>query len=638
MNKTISLNPKLICLAIVFLFDLLSAPINASDNKILNNENEVRFIIFGDSQFGNPPQFERMIYEAEMLRPNFVIQVGDLIHGYTHDKKQLRNEWKRFKKQISPLSMPYYPVPGNHDVVTDEAEEVYAEVWGKEKLLYSFDEGSIHCIILNSWWGEEDDRIAPWQLEWLRKDLENFAYKNGGPGSDELNQKSIFVFFHSPLWKYNSNTEGKKDWDLVHELLKKYPAKLIAAGHTHEHVWEERDGIDYLVLNSAGVKRRSVHEGKFSSFLHVSVMPDGNVSYAVIKAGSILPLDSVSPIERNSVPKYNIGERTIQVRDWAEGRPLDIEIKVPIENELNEDRTYKLIWDIPYGAEIEISPFFSWVDVPANDTLIKTFKVTSQSAPAESLMPSLILQTEKVLRSGVVSRNWEAKYRSEKNSVFNDELRSSIILDELVSFEGEYDLFAPPVVIAKFKNGEIKIDGIFDEPDWKTAYAIDNLKYRNGDEPEIKTNIKILYDKDYLYIAAKMDEPNPENLHSTAVPPIPFTWNDDDIELFFDTEQTQKDYTRLFQNSAGIRFNSLQRWVADKYFQSKYTSKIVISGDAWFLEMQIPWSDIDLKEGPQSGEEWGINVGRNRQQSEQKEMIWSGNLYQPQRYGILRFE
>ncbi|MBL1214408.1 MAG: hypothetical protein HND52_13705 [Ignavibacteriae bacterium] len=599
---------------------------------------EIRFIIFGDSQFGNPPQFERMIHEAEMLRPDFVIQVGDLIHGYTHDKNQLQREWMRFKNQIAPLSMPYYPVPGNHDVVTDEAEEVYAEVWGKEKLLYSFDKGSVHCIVLNSWWGEEDDRIAEWQRDWLKNDLEKFAAENGGYGSDEFNQKSIFVFLHSPLWKYSKDTEGRKDWDLVHELLKKYPTKLVAGGHTHEHVWEERDGINYLIINSAGVKRRSTREGKFSAFMHVSVLPGGDVSYAAIKAGSILPLDTVNPDERKRVPKYNIADKTIQVPDWKEGKPLDITVDVPIENLLDEARTYKLTWDVPYGSEINIEPFFMWLDLPAKGKTVKSFSLKSEKAPSSDLMPGLIIQSEKLLRSGVVARELEQKYKMLKKSKIAKELQPSIKLDKLVMFEGEYELFVPPVIVAKPKNGKITIDGIFNEPDWLNADSISNLNYSSGKAVELQTVIKFLYDKDYLYVTAKMEEPNPQNLVSTAEGPIPFTWNDDDLELFFDTEQTQKHYTRLFQNSAGTRFNSLQRYVPNKYFESKYKSKIVIGEDAWYLEMQIPWSDIDLEKGPKPGDEWGINIGRHRQQSDPKEMVWSGNLYQPQRYGILRFE
>ena len=108
--------------------------------------------------------------------------------------------------------------------------------------------------------------------------------------------------------------------------------------------------------------------------------------------------------------------------------------------------------------------------------------------------------------------------------------------------------------------------------------------------------------------------------------------------MFFDTKKTQKAYIRLFQNTAGTRFNSLQRWVQDKYFKSKYESKIFIGADYWAIEMQIPWSDIDVKNAPVSGDEWGFNIGRHRPQSEKSQTRWAGGLYNPQRYGILKFK
>ncbi|MCB0746847.1 MAG: metallophosphoesterase, partial [Ignavibacteriae bacterium] len=314
-------------------------------------QDDVRFIVFGDSQFGNPPEYERMIYEASLLKPDFAIQVGDLIHGYTHNKEQLKAEWKRFKGQISLLDAPFFPVPGNHDVVTDEAEEIYAEVWGKEKLLYSFNEGPAHFIILNSWWGNEDDRIMEWQRTWLELDLEKFASQFK---EDELKSKSIFVFVHSPLWKYSNDTEGKKDWDLVHNILKKYPVKLVVGGHTHEHVWQRKDGINYLIINSAGVRNENVRGGNFSAFLHVTVSNNGDVKYAAIKAGSILPLDSIDPIDRIEANKYKIEEKTILIDEWIEGSSLNKEVEVEIENKLNEEIVYHLDWFIPYKSNIKI--------------------------------------------------------------------------------------------------------------------------------------------------------------------------------------------------------------------------------------------------------------------------------------------
>jgi predicted phosphodiesterase len=591
-------------------------------------QNDTRFIIFGDTQFGNPPEFERMIYEASLLSPDFVIQVGDLIHGYTHNKDQLRAEWKRYKGQISLLNSPFYPVPGNHDVVTDEAEEVYAEVWGKDKLLYSFDKGSAHFIILNSWWGDEDDRIMQWQRDWLVNDLTNYSSQFS---SDELLTKSIFVFLHSPLWKYPKNHEGRKDWDIVHNMLKKYPVKLVIGGHTHEHVYQNNSGIDYLVINSAGVRKENIRGGKFSSFLHVVVKQTGECEFAAIKAGSIYPLDTVDSLDRVEANKYNIEEKTILISEWNEGEELNKKVEVVLENKLNEERKYRLDWYIPFNSEIKIEPESKWTTVPAGTQIAETFLITSNNTPSVNLMPYLEISTSAKYRTGVLSRELESQYRNNEISI--EGFEPAIKLEDNFIYKGKYNLFIPPSVNVKKLNLSIDIDGKIIEKDWTAA---DSIMFISGNE--INTKLKFLYNKDYLYIAAQMDEPLISNLISTAEGEIPLTWNDDDIELFFDTEKSQRDYIRLFQNSAGTRFNSLQRWVEDKYFVSKYKSQISFTEDYWTIEFEIPWSDIDLDDGPNSGDEWAFNVGRHRQQSMVKQSKWAGGLYNPKEYGIMKFE
>lgn len=608
---------KLIAIPILFLFFIS-----------ISAQHDVRFIIFGDTQFGNPPEFERMVYEASLLSPDFVIQVGDLIHGYTHNKEQLRAEWKRYKGQLSLLNSPFYPVPGNHDVVTDEAEEVYSEVWGKEKLLYSFDKGSAHFIILNSWWGDEDDRIMQWQREWLIKDLADYSSKYS---KKELTTKSVFVFLHSPLWKYPKNHEGRKDWEIVHKILKEYPIKLVVGGHTHEHVNEHSDGIDYLVINSAGVRKENIRGGKFSSFLHVVVKDNGDNDFAAIKAGSIYPLDTVDSLDRVEANKYNIEEKTILIDKWNEGEKLYKTVQAVLENKLNEDRNFRLDWYIPYGAEIKIEPESKWITIPANSTINESFLFTSIKTPPLNQMPYLEVTTTAEYRTGILSRELEEKYRN--NQINIEGYKPAIKLDDNFIYKGRYSLFVPPIINVKKINSKITIDGKFVEQEWQDA---DSILFVSGED--IYTRLKILYNNDFLYVAVKLDEPLTSNLKSTAEGEIPLTWNDDDIEFFFDSEKSQKDYIRLFQNSVGTRFNSLQRWVEDKYFKSLYRSKVIITDDDWNVEFEIPWSDIDLENGPISGDEWAFNVGRHRQQSMVKQSKWAGGLYNPKEYGIMKFE
>ena len=42
---------------------------------------DFKFAVWGDSQFHNPKIFDRIVKETELLKPAFVIHVGDMILG-----------------------------------------------------------------------------------------------------------------------------------------------------------------------------------------------------------------------------------------------------------------------------------------------------------------------------------------------------------------------------------------------------------------------------------------------------------------------------------------------------------------------------------------------------------------------------
>lgn len=605
-------------------------PATAAETPGAETAREVRFVVWGDTQFSRPDVFERAVHETEMLRPNFVIQVGDLIQGYTMDEEKAREEWRRYKAQIEPLTAPFYPVPGNHDVVTDETEKVYGEVWGQDRYYYSFDKENAHFVVLDSWWRDEDDRIAAWQRDWLAQDLEQWAQTR-----TESDPGHVFVFTHSPLWRYAQAHPGREDWNAVHEILRKYPTRLVIGGHTHEHVLEERDGIKYLVMNtSGGMGGTEARGGYLWSLLHVSVLGD-DVRYAVIPTGSILPIDTVMNEDRSLGPRLRLTGGTLRVSQWEQGQPLDERVSFELENKLKESRRFLLDWDIPFDANLTIEPARHWVELApgAKETFVYT--ITSDSAPARSRMPRLRVSTENRLRSGIVSREWESRYRERADKPTAN--RSAVPLETDVTFLATHSLFLPPIATAlPTTPGTITIDGKFDEQAWQDAPAI-NLRERNGSPADPATTIRFLYDADHLYVAARMEEPNMAGVQAKAAGDIPLTWDDDDFELFFDVTESQRDYWRLFQNIAGTRFSSKERTHPDKYFQSVYTSAIHKGDDHWSLEMQIPWAETGAAKAPAPGATWGLNVGRHRPQDDEPETVWAGGLYDVTRYGVLRF-
>ena len=84
--------------------------------------------------------------------PDFVILVGDIIHG--GKLEYLLPECQLAKKMLSKLKCPYYPVIGNHEVIQREGmpefQNPYESVFGKDRVYYSFIHKGVLFICLNN--------------------------------------------------------------------------------------------------------------------------------------------------------------------------------------------------------------------------------------------------------------------------------------------------------------------------------------------------------------------------------------------------------------------------------------------------------------------------------------------------------
>ncbi|WP_137752825.1 metallophosphoesterase [Sphingopyxis sp. L1A2A] len=247
---------------------------------------EFRFVVIGDRTGKHRPGvFEDAMDKVEALRPDFVINIGDLIEGNSEDRAQLGTEWDEVGAAIDRLSVPFFYVPGNHDL----ANEVQRIEWRKRlgADYYSFTYKRALFLILNT----EDPpqpRIARMQLfqqyggeamkavfEALQGDpakaealfasepkLAELAGKIRGSedvavSADQVkmvrealarNPKArwTFVLMHRPAWKVDSPAFRE-----IEGLLKGRPHSVLA-GHYHKYAHETRGGHDYIQLGTTG--------------------------------------------------------------------------------------------------------------------------------------------------------------------------------------------------------------------------------------------------------------------------------------------------------------------------------------------------------------------------------------------------
>lgn len=259
-------------------------------------QNDFRFIIFGDRTGGHRPHiFETAITQVNLLQPEFVIGVGDLIEGYTEDSNQLIKEWDEFDSIISQLEAPFFYVAGNHDLSNSTMLELWRERYGRD--YYYFRYKNALFLVLNT----EDPPIAlPQEIIQKQLALEAMmakdpvttqqrilnASKSRGqapklPGSVAISEAQVsyfaqvlnnnqdvdwtFVIMHKPAWLYENAAFTE-----IEEALGTRPYTVIA-GHEHYYSHQKRNGRDYLDIGTTGGVWLQDGEGRFDHITHVTM-------------------------------------------------------------------------------------------------------------------------------------------------------------------------------------------------------------------------------------------------------------------------------------------------------------------------------------------------------------------------------
>ena len=90
-----------------------------TSEAFLDDPQEFHFAIIGDLTGGERPHvYERAVEKLNLLRPEFVMSVGDLVAGVGASRSALQKQWDSFRARTGKLEMPFFYVVGNHDIWT----------------------------------------------------------------------------------------------------------------------------------------------------------------------------------------------------------------------------------------------------------------------------------------------------------------------------------------------------------------------------------------------------------------------------------------------------------------------------------------------------------------------------------------
>ena len=189
----------------------------------------------------------------------------------------------------------------------------------------------------------------------------------------------------------------------------------------------------------------------------------------------------------------------------------------------------------------------------------------------------------------------------------------------------------PPVYMCGRVDTPLVIDGKGDEPTWKQARELTPFKDIEGGTIPHQCRVKMLWDDDYLYILADMDE---QHLWATRNEHDSIIYHDPDFEVFIDPDGDGLNYIELEINELNTtwdlfitrpyRFNDaniLHDWEIKGLKHAVHLRGTLNTpddaDDGWSVELAIPWSSITshahlprTSKAPEPGSSMRMNFSR----------------------------
>ena len=552
-----------------------------------------RFVVIGDTRTG-VDVFERNIDEINSLDPDLVLDVGDLIPGYTDDERQITAMWNEFDERVKRFQVPFVMVVGNHDIWDQRSRNIYQQRYGQT--YFSFDHKGVHFVVLDSEAPDDSgnliNRIDGQQLKWLQNDL-----------ALHRNARLTFVFLHKPFWQGGRMAKGVPEhwFQRVHPLLAKHGVSAVFAGHFHKYMkFSPVDGVRYYITGGGGAEIGSnPTQGDLHHYCLVSVSGD-DWKLAVIKPGSVEP-DTVVTTDLQEF-KHSVAVSEIEVPESGHTVPIDLMF---------------VNWtpgNLEITARPSDSPSSHWRVTPDHRT------ISASSG-------------QRVNLKFTASVDPQHAYPAPQ---FNFEVRNEGEIPQL--FSCFVPVRAHRTTTCRRTSDPPHIDGKLHDRAWaKTAPLAPFFDPAGDRQTKFPTEVRLAYDSANLYLAFRCHEPNLAGLITKASGRDGKVWEDDSVEIFIDTNLDRNTYYQFIFNADCVAYDGLG-WNAK--WNGQHNAKTDRQVDAWTLELAIPWATIGLKT-PESGTKLGLEIVRRRVQTPRELTHWSptraGN-HVPAQFGTVILE
>ena len=256
----------------VFRHDVTGEVRPWTNEKFDAADDKFTFAVISDVTGGERERvFEIAVAQLSLLRPELIINVGDLIEGGTIDLGEIESQWNSFDERADRASAPIFYVGGNHDLSGEVLQGVWDERYGRR--YYHFVYKNTLFLVLDT---EDNSPERTQEIFELRNEALAIVKEQGmqafaateyatspeqTAGNITAEQSAYFLkaiadnpdvlwtflFLHKAPWE----REDEVNFAAIESVLADRPYTVFN-GHIHAYKHIERHGRDYIRLATTG--------------------------------------------------------------------------------------------------------------------------------------------------------------------------------------------------------------------------------------------------------------------------------------------------------------------------------------------------------------------------------------------------
>lgn len=283
-------------------------------------DDKFTFAVFSDLTGGERDKvFDIAVAQLNLLRPELIMNVGDLIEGDSADEAGLNAEWDSFDDRARRAHAPLFYAGGNHDLTGEMLQRVWEQRYGRR--YYHFEYKDVLFLVLDTEdntpermqeiFGLRNEAIATYKAEGVEA-FEASAYAHlpermaGTIGQEQSDYfihilehhadvRWTFLFMHKPAWK----KDGESTFAAIEAAMADRPYTVFY-GHEQVYGYEERLGRDYIRLATTGGEQYPEY-GRSMDHVTLVTVDDTGVDIANLLLSGILDKTGRIPLDGDKI-------------------------------------------------------------------------------------------------------------------------------------------------------------------------------------------------------------------------------------------------------------------------------------------------------------------------------------------------